>query len=99
MATLRCVSFNFGDPQVKLYLDRDGGSWQDMTTEWFERPDGRHWLSVLLEGFVQSIRDNTKPPIDVYESMDYTLPGICAHLSAERGGERMEIPDYRSGRL
>ena len=93
--SLRCVSFNFGDAQTRMYLDRDGGGWRGLTGVWFERPDGRNWLSVLLEGFVQSIRDSGKPPIDVYESMDYTLPGICAHLSAERDGERVEIPDYR----
>jgi predicted dehydrogenase len=93
--SVRCVSFNFGNAQMKLYLDRDGDGWQDMTNVWFERADGRHWLTVLVEGFVRSIREDSKPPIDVYESMDYTLPGICAHLSAERGGERVEVPGYR----
>jgi predicted dehydrogenase len=94
--SVRCVSYNFGETQMKLYLDRDGGGWQDMTAAWFDRPDGRPWLSVLLEGFVRSIRDNAPPPIDVYRSMDYTLPGICAHLSAARGGERVEVPSLRN---
>ncbi|MBM3497081.1 MAG: Gfo/Idh/MocA family oxidoreductase [Armatimonadetes bacterium] len=93
--SVRCVSYNFGDAQMKLYLDRDGGGWQDLTTAWFDRSDGRHWLSVLLEEFVESIRNDSTPPIDVYRSMDYTLPGICAHLSAARGGERLEVPDLR----
>ena len=91
--SLRCVSF--GSPQVKIHLDREDGEWRDLSTEWSERPDGRDWLMVMLEGFVGSIRDDSAPPIDVFRSMDYTVPGICAHLSAERGGAPIAVPDWR----
>ena len=49
----------------------------------------------IADGFIRSILDDTKPPIDVYEAMDYTAPGICAHLSSERKGEIVPVPNYR----
>jgi len=58
---------------------------------------GGHGTSeyFMVNDFVRSILDDTKPPIDVYEAMDWTLPGICAHISAEAGGEPVEVPDPR----
>jgi len=91
--SLRCVSF--GSPTMRIYRDCDGGGWRELSMEWYDRPDGRDWLVVMLQGFADSIRDNTPPPIDVHTSLDYTVPGICAHLSAERGGEPVRVPDYR----
>lgn len=49
----------------------------------------------MIGGFVQAILDGTTPPIDVYRSMDYTMPGLCAHQSAEKGGVPVEVPDFR----
>jgi len=93
--SIRCVSFAFGDPQIRIYQDSEGGGWRELQMEWNDRPDGRDWIEVMLDEFVQSIRDDTEPRIGLAKSMDYTVPGICAHISAERGGERVEIPDYR----
>ena len=53
----------------------------------FTSDDSGHGVAEdrIVEGFVESILNDTKPPIDVYDAMDYTAPGICAHLSAEKG--------------
>ena len=91
--SIRCVSF--GEPQVRVYTDRTGGGWRDLETEWSGRPDGQDWLTVMLEGFVRSIREDTDPPVDVFAALDYTVPGICAHLSADQGGLPVAVPDYR----
>ncbi len=40
----------------------------------------------MFDAFIKSILDDTPPPIDIYKSLDYTLPGLCAHMSAEKGG-------------
>jgi predicted dehydrogenase len=40
------------------------------------------------------LRDGTVP-IDVYRSIEYSLPGIIAGQSAELGGEPLAIPDLR----
>jgi len=50
----------------------------------------------MIDAFVKSIKDNTKPPIDVYEGLGYSLPGLYAHLSAQEGGKIIEIPDPRN---
>ncbi len=64
-------------------------------------PDARlggHGASeyYMIEDFVRSILDDTKPAIDVYDGLDYTVPGICAQMSAERCGALVEVPSFRS---
>ena len=51
----------------------------------------------MVKEFVECIVNDTKPPIDVYDGLDYSLPGFCAHVSAQQGGKLVEIPDYRRG--
>jgi len=71
--------------------------WQELPPQSLNRPDGRDHLEVMVEEFVGSIRRDTKPPLDVYESMDMTVPGIVAHQSALKGGVKMPVPDMRPG--
>ena len=63
----------------------------------FRPKAGGHGTSeyFMVDDFVRCILDDTKPAIDVYEGLDYTAPGICAHLSAEQGGKAVEVPDFR----
>jgi hypothetical protein len=58
---------------------------------------GGHGTSeyYMVNDFVRCILDDTKPAIDVYEGLDQTLPGVCAHMSAENGSEPVEVPDLR----
>lgn len=51
----------------------------------------------LAHEFIRSIVESRPPRVDVYTAADWTAPGICAHESALRGGEPVEIPDWRSG--
>ena len=62
-----------------------------------EATAGGHGTSeyYMVDGFIRAVLGGT-PPIDVYRSMDYSAPGLCAHLSAQRGGEPVEVPDFRS---
>ena len=62
-----------------------------------EATGGGHGTSeyFMMDDFVRSCLDDTDPPFDVYTGLDYTLPGICAHLSAESGGAPVEVPDPR----
>lgn len=53
-------------------------------SEWFMIDD---WLAAVI--------DARPVPIDVHAGLDMTLPGICAHLSAQQGGRPVEIPDSR----
>jgi predicted dehydrogenase len=58
---------------------------------------GGHGTSeyYMIDDFVRCILDDTKPRFDVYDGLDYSLPGICAHLSAESGGAAIDVPDPR----
>ena len=49
----------------------------------------------MVNAFVESILNDTKPPIEVYEGLDYSLPGLCAHMSAQQGGKTVDIPNFR----
>ncbi len=62
-----------------------------------EASAGGHGTSeyFMCNDFVRAIIDDTQPKIDVYRGLDYSVPGICAHLSAENGGEPVEVPDFR----
>ena len=54
------------------------------TAEWY-----------MLEDFFTAIRTGGPVPIDVYEGIMYSLPGICAVESAANGGRPVAIPQYQ----
>ncbi|NUP53944.1 MAG: Gfo/Idh/MocA family oxidoreductase [Catenulispora sp.] len=57
--------------------------------------EGSHHF--LADDFVTAVATGTRPPVDAWTAARYTLPGIIAHQSALRGGERLPIPDHGSG--
>lgn len=62
-----------------------------------EAKRGGHGTSeyYLLRDFIQALDTGTSPPIDVYRSLEYTLPGIVAHEAVERGGVWLDVPRVR----
>jgi len=59
-------------------------------------PEGGHGGShgPLMHDFVMSVLLNRQPIVDVYAALAMTVPGIIAHQSALRGGERLKVPQY-----
>lgn len=47
--------------------------------------------------FVECIRNNIEPEINIYKALDWTLPGILSEKSIENGGIPIEVPDPRIG--
>ena len=45
--------------------------------------------------FADSIINDAKPPIDVYESLDMTVPGLVSEASINQGGIPLPVPDFR----
>ena len=45
--------------------------------------------------FIAACRGEVDEVVGIHEAMDMTLPGLCSQLSAERGGEWVEVPDSR----
>lgn len=53
--------------------------------------EGSHHF--LVDDFVRAVEDGTLPPVNAWTAARFTLPGVIAHESARRGGERLAIPD------
>jgi predicted dehydrogenase len=55
-----------------------------------------HWGShcFLTHEFIDAVARERRPSVDLYEALAYTAPGIVAHESAMRGGERLAIPGF-----
>lgn len=51
---------------------------------------------AMLADFLDALARDLPLPIDVYRGLDYTLPGVCAALSAAKGGAPVPIPDPRA---
>ena len=46
----------------------------------------------LVEDFLNSIKNDTTPPIDIVRAMDMTVPGLIAHEAAKKGGVWLDVP-------
>ena len=50
--------------------------------------------AYLVHEFVDSVNRERLPRINVWEAVRYCAPGLVAHQSAVRDGERLPIPDW-----
>ena len=50
---------------------------------------------VMVRAFLDSILQDTPPPLDLERGLAFTLPGLVAHLSAQRGGVRLPVPSLQ----
>ena len=49
----------------------------------------------IVEDFINAIRTNTQPELDVYKACEWTAVGLLSNLSVTNGGKTMEIPNFR----
>lgn len=54
--------------------------------------EGSHHF--LVDDFVTAVGRGTLPPVNAWVAARFTLPGIIAHKSALKNGERLPIPDF-----
>ncbi|CAH0241438.1 Glycosyl hydrolase family 109 protein 1 [Arthrobacter sp. Bi83] len=54
--------------------------------------EGSHHF--LVDDFVTAVNNRTLPAVNAWTAARFTLPGIVAHESALRGGERLIIRDF-----
>lgn len=54
--------------------------------------EGSH--NFLVHEFIDALVQERQPTVNVYEALNYTIPGIIAHESALKGGELLKIPQY-----
>ncbi|NLF16648.1 MAG: Gfo/Idh/MocA family oxidoreductase [Lentisphaerae bacterium] len=68
--------------------------WQ-LPLEFAGVPNGHEGTHVfLVNDFVRSVASDRLPPNHVWLAARYNAPGIVAHESARRDGERLTIPDF-----
>lgn len=48
----------------------------------------------MVNEFVSALVENREPFPNAVQAANWTSVGICAHVSALRGGERVDVPDY-----
>jgi predicted dehydrogenase len=49
-----------------------------------------------VRDFLDCVRTGRRPPIDVYDALDFTLPGLVSRESLRRGGAPIAVPDFRT---
>lgn len=54
--------------------------------------EGSH--QFLTDDFVSAVVQGKTPSCSIWDAARYNAPGIVAHVSAQRGGETMAIPDF-----
>ncbi|MEW1823399.1 Gfo/Idh/MocA family oxidoreductase [Arthrobacter sp. NPDC080031] len=54
--------------------------------------EGSH--QFLVDDFVTAVNKGSLPPVNAWVAARFTLPGVVAHESALRGGERLPIRDF-----
>lgn len=50
--------------------------------------------SHLTHEFIDALVNDRKPAVDIHEALAYTVPGIIAHQSSEKGGKQMKVPTF-----
>lgn len=50
--------------------------------------------AYLVHEFVDAIAHNRHPAVNVWEAVRYMAPGVMAHKSALKDGERLAVPDW-----
>lgn len=60
-------------------------------------PGGGHGGShgLLMDEFITAILEDRDPLVNVYEALAMTVPGIIAHQSGLKAGERLPLPLYQ----
>jgi predicted dehydrogenase len=50
--------------------------------------------TFITAEFISAVLENREPAVNVYEALAMTVPGIVAHQSALKNGERLRVPDF-----
>ena len=97
-------------PKIWLVEHSDQIAWQSLS-DFEEQYMPEIWRNPSMEAlqaghgggdylevreFVDSIINDTKSPIDIYESLDMTVPGLVSEVSINRDSIPVEVPDFRS---
>ena len=77
------------------YEDHLPDMWRTPSDEALKAGHGGGDYFIVRE-FIEAIRDDAAPPIDVYRALDYTVPGLVSEQSILQGGAFVPVPDFRT---
>ena len=49
----------------------------------------------IVENFINAVRENRQPDLDVYTGCEWTAVGLLSALSVTNGGRTMQMPHFR----
>ena len=49
----------------------------------------------IVEDFINAVRENKQPELDVYKACEWTAVGLLSALSVTNGGRTMQVPEFR----
>lgn len=49
----------------------------------------------IVEDFINAVRTNTQPDLDVYKACEWTAVGLLSALSVTNNGKSIEVPNFR----
>ncbi|MDN5685729.1 MAG: Gfo/Idh/MocA family oxidoreductase [Brachybacterium sp.] len=65
-----------------------------LPTEFQGLPNGHEGAHhFLVDDFARAVVDGVQPVVNAWQAARYTLPGVIAHQSMNRRGERLVVPD------
>lgn len=103
------VSKNQNYHHVWLEGESDPGKWDELI-KYEEKYTPKIWRDigaqaeayghggsdvVIMTEFINAIYDGKEVPIDIYKSLDMTLPGLVSQQSILQGGVWLSVPDPR----
>lgn len=81
----------------EMYEKYDHPLWKEYTECGIsEGHGGMDWL--LIRAFVESVKNNTAPPIDIFDTLTMLSIAPLSEASISCGGMPVEIPDFTRGR-
>ncbi len=79
---------------IWAYADYLPQAWQHFPKEEIKEGfDSGTWL--MVEDFARCILDDTRPPIDIIDALNMTVPGLMSEVSIQQGGVPVEVPEFQ----
>ena len=84
---------DFGGLTGMIASDDEGSAWRELVLPGVTNlSGGTAHVQEMVNDYIAAVVNNTPPPFDEARSMDFCLPGVLAHESAKRGGEKLAVP-------
>lgn len=99
--TKGCLELGRNDNPGISYFEGEDKEAKKIGWEWHDPGVPKEYVKghgtseyFLIKDFIDSIINDTKPPIDVVRALDFTLPGIIAQEAIMKGNVWLDVPHF-----